>query len=189
MPKLSKNKFCEQMAEWALIGGISVNDVAFVPLGGEIPGEIGQNSKEWFDCLLDFLSEKYYAIVVNDLALFYKTFCQGMIFPSAAIQFLNYKHNELNLEGTSRYRATTLRSMLSVLCKNFSLCLGVTDLKQSIPQLESNVGEWEKLQQVVKKARTFESEEIAKLFGLANTSDILEKNVTYCRMKIVEIRF
>jgi hypothetical protein len=182
VPKLVKNNFLLQMNEWATIGGISVNGVAFVPLGSDIPGEIGQNSKEWFDCLLDFVSGLYYSNTANDFALFYKTFCQGMTYQSAAIQFLNYKHDQVNVDGTPRYRATTIRSMLSVLCNFFSFCLGVSDLKKSVPQLESNVGKWEKLQQAVKKARTFEREDLSQLFGLVNTPDILEKKVNFSCM-------
>jgi hypothetical protein len=80
--------------------------------------------------------------------------------------------NEKNVEDTDKYRATTMRSWLSVFCK-FWKFVRLSDLKVLAPQLEANIATREKQQQKVKQAKIFKKEELSRYYNMPHTPDNL----------------
>ena len=75
-------------------------------------------------------------------------------------------------DGSPRYRATTIRSWLSVFSKFWRHCK-YKDLKALVPTLEDKIGEWEKKQTEVKQAKCFSREELTTFIEMPTTVDNL----------------
>jgi hypothetical protein len=86
-----------------------------------------------------------------------------------------FKENsrKVNEDGSKTYRGTSLRSWLSVFAKFWLFCKATPDLKRSLPSIENMIRKLELTETSVKRARTFEKDDLLKYYGLEHTLENL----------------
>ena len=134
--------------------------------------DIGQNCRSWLEIMQNFHSERAYTEKIQDFVDYISDNTSDMTLEQQLNAYFQVKLNEKNADGTDRYRATTLRSWLSVYGK-FWKFVRYTDLKAIAPQLEANIATKEKQQQQAKQAKVFTKEELVRFYQMPRTSENL----------------
>ena len=134
--------------------------------------DIGQNCRSWVEIMQNFHSKKAYMEKIQDFVDYISENISDMTLEQQLNAYFQIKLNEKNADGTDRYRATTLRSWLSVYGK-FWKFVRYTDLKAIAPQLEANIATKEKQQQQAKQAKVFTKEELVRFYQMPRTPENL----------------
>ena len=137
--------------------------------------DYGQRNERWLSFLHDFASAAIYNRRVNHF--FWHGEQNKYDFESTPhelllLQYFEEMHQKKNSEGEPQYRGTVQRSWYSMF-KRFWEFVHLKKLESLIPQLNTQLGKWEKLQPPVTQARTFTEEDLSLIYGLELTPDIL----------------
>ena len=134
--------------------------------------DIGQNSLAWTEIMKNFHSKKTYTERIEDFVDYITANRSDLTLEQKLNNYFQARMSEKNEEETDKYRATTLRSWLSVFSK-FWKFVRLSDLKILAPQLEANIATREKQQQKVKQAKVFKKEELSRYYNMPHTPDNL----------------
>ena len=148
----------------------------YVPLGSNVPGEEGQNSKEWHDAMDSFGSKKMYNERIKHFMVYANMDASEITLEMKLIKYFDEARKLKNDKGEDRYRATSFRSWLSVFCKFWTFCRG-KDLKAAVPALEDKISKWEKIQSQARQAKTFTGEELLCYYQMPSTPENLADKV------------
>ena len=148
----------------------------YVPLGSTIPGEEGQNSREWHDAMDSFGSKRMYNDRVKHFMAYAFRDASEITLEMKLLKYFNEAKAMKNENGEDRYRATSFRSWLSVFCKFWTFCKN-KDLKASTPALEDKIGKWEKMQSMARQAKVFTVQELLNYYQMPSTPENLADKV------------
>ena len=135
--------------------------------------EIGQNSDEWKDAMDKFVSAKMYNERLLDFVAYATTAPLTFTLENSLCAYFKCKSVQRNEDGTLRYRGSSLRSWLSVFAMFWQFCRATSDLKKSLPAIENMIRKLESGEIEVKRAKTFEKEDLIRYYGLSHTLENL----------------
>ena len=135
--------------------------------------EIGQNSEEWKDAMDKFPSAKMYQERLLDFVQFATDAPDSFSLENCLCIYFKENSRKVNEDGSKTYRGSSLRSWLSVFAKFWLFCKATPDLKRSLPSIENMIRKLELTESSVKRARTFEKDDLLKYYGLEHTLENL----------------
>ena len=135
--------------------------------------EIGQNSEEWKDAMENFPSAKMYQERLLDFAHFTTDCPDSFSLENCLCNYFKENGKKMNEDGTKTYRGSSLRSWLSVFAKFWLFCRATPDLKKTLPTIENMIRKLELTESSVKRAKTFEKDDLLKFYKLENSLENL----------------
>lgn len=140
----------------------------FIPLDNEDTKEIGQNSEEWYEVMKGFKSKKMHMERLQDFVEYATENPSELTLIQKLVRYFDLRGSQKNDDGSDKYKATTMRSWVSVFMK-FWKFVRFQNLKALAPIIEVKLGELEKVQEEVKQAKVFEIEELVTFLETTNS--------------------